>query len=188
MRYGLLGSASTGLLVEILDERVIGRALAANQGRDATISLTVAPVGGFLLGISTALVAPLLLILDLLGLVAGLLMRKLPAQTGQEAEQDTSAQTDHPAEDAETASETLLSRAAAGFRWLFSRSDALGAVAVGSLLSIGLGITLTTQTGSGRSRIQRGEHGISAHRRPRSSHRPRRERRSAHQHLSLIHI
>jgi len=69
VRYGLVGSASTGQLVEILDERVIGRALAANQGRDATISLTGAPLGGFALGLSTALVAPLLQILDLLGLV-----------------------------------------------------------------------------------------------------------------------
>lgn len=161
IRYGLTGSASTGLLVELLDEGHVGPALAANQGRDATISLTGAPLGGLILGFATWLAAPVLLVLDLIAVIAALRLRGSRQETGSvasvgEAERDSDTATvgdqtagaeeqdsDAVADAAEPAG--FFTESIAGFRWIATRADVLGGLAAAVLLSMGLGVAVTTQ-------------------------------------------
>nr|BFF05035.1 hypothetical protein GCM10023233_00040 [Brevibacterium otitidis]BFF08570.1 hypothetical protein GCM10023233_35390 [Brevibacterium otitidis] len=161
IRYGLTGSASTGLLVELLDEGHVGPALAANQGRDATISLTGAPLGGLILGFATLLAAPVLLLLDLIAVVAALRLRGKrcdadavardgealadsgAGSVGEQADGDHEADSDVDDGPAEPAG--FFTQSIAGFRWIAARTDVLGGLAAAVLLSMGLGVAITTQ-------------------------------------------
>lgn len=150
IRYGLTGSASTGLLVELLDEGHVGPALAANQGRDATISLTGAPLGGLILGFATWLAAPVLLLLDLIAVIAALRLRgsrrDADAATG-DGEAQAARDDDPDSDSGESAAEPagFFTESIAGFRWITTRADVLGGLAAAVLLSMGLGVAITTQ-------------------------------------------
>ena len=52
---GLFGAASNAALKSVVDRPDLPRAIAANQGRDAAVSLSAPPLSGLLMGISYAL-------------------------------------------------------------------------------------------------------------------------------------
>jgi len=52
---GLFGTASNAALKSVVDRPDLPRAIAANQGRDAAVSLSAPPLSGLLMGISYAL-------------------------------------------------------------------------------------------------------------------------------------
>lgn len=56
VRNGLFASTSDAALKDLLPETQLGSALAANQGRDAVVTLSGGPLGGLLLGLSNTVV------------------------------------------------------------------------------------------------------------------------------------
>ena len=54
LRGGLFGTATNAALKDVVHPRQLGRAMAANEGRDAALTLGAAPLGGLLLGLGAA--------------------------------------------------------------------------------------------------------------------------------------
>lgn len=78
VRNGLFSSTSDAALKDLLPETQLGSALAANQGRDAVVTLAGGPLGGILLSISNTVVMLVITAVHALAGLAAKLM-KLPS-------------------------------------------------------------------------------------------------------------
>lgn len=130
IRYGFSESSSTASLVDIVPEDKLGKALAANQARDSTISLTGAPIGGVLMTLGAQFLCLALIILETLNLIAYKVL-------GKSSKNKTSAPS---TEDAQSFIQDSLK----GARWIFSNSDILRALISSTLFSLGVSGLLVT--------------------------------------------
>lgn len=146
VRGGLFDTAGETALKDIVDGRVMGRAQAANQARDAVLRLGGEPIGGVLLVLGGWLIGLAMAICQLVAAVAGWLisrMRVADAAAGSRARLRTAVES-RTAAMSDAAKPDVLREIREGFAWLLSRRDLRGVLLVMTLVNLGLNTVLTT--------------------------------------------
>lgn len=166
-RTGLFDVAGESALKEIVPDDAMGRAQAANQGRDAVLQLAGGPLGGVLLAAGAWLIGAAMALCHLVAMVTAWMLRRTdpgdvsripdasgvsPQQPSQHADGDTDhlrfgtppADVDVAAATATTARPNALHEVAEGFRWLFSRPDLRGVLFVATIVNLGFSTAMTT--------------------------------------------
>lgn len=139
-RSGLFDVAGESALKEIVPDDAMGRAQAANQGRDAALQLTGGPLGGLLLGAGGWLVGAVMTLCHLVAAVtAGLLGRQVEragiADRGAEGDTDLRATPQRP---------NAWREFREGFTWLLSRPDLGGVMLIMTIVNLGFNAAITT--------------------------------------------
>ncbi|MFJ6549355.1 MFS transporter [Microbacterium sp. NPDC091676] len=139
-RSGLFDVAGESALKEIVPDDAMGRAQAANQGRDAALQLAGGPLGGLLLGAGGWLVGAVMTLCHLVAAVtAGLLGRQVRragiADVGALEEEEG---------DAPTARPNAWREFREGFGWLLSRPDLGGVMLIMTIVNLGFNAAITT--------------------------------------------
>lgn len=138
-RTGLFDVAGESALKEIVPADAMGRAQAANQGRDALLQLAGGPLGGLLLAAGAWVVgAAMVVCQSIAGLTAWMLGRRDPVR----ASDDPGA----PDGGAPAPKPNALREAREGFTWLFRRPDLRGVLFVATVINLGFSAALTTVT------------------------------------------
>ena len=130
-RGGVFGVGGQAALKDIVPDAALGRAQAANQGRDAVLSLAASPAGGAMLAVGGWLVGAVMTASQLIATVSAAMLRRgsasrLPAQPMRAAERSGIAE--------------LLEAA----RWVFRRTDLRGTILVSTVINLGINVTITT--------------------------------------------
>jgi MFS family permease len=144
---GLFNPAGEAALKDIVPESMMGRAQAANQGRDAALQLAGGPIGGVLLAIGGWLIGAAMLIGSVIAAVAGwALGRRVGWGRPEVARRETSDATDaEPAASALPAvPANALRELREGVRWLFRRPDLSTGTVVATVINLGLNAGITT--------------------------------------------
>ncbi|WP_402845551.1 MFS transporter [Microbacterium sp. GXS0129] len=134
--------ATDPMLKDIVPAAMVGRATAANQGRDATISLASGPLSGSLLGAGAWLVGAVMTVVDAIALVASALLVR---RTERDAARPSATERESAA--APTSRRGLrAARAELGeaFGWLWRRGDLMNLIVIVMLINMGLGVIVTT--------------------------------------------
>ncbi|RKW69533.1 MFS transporter [Galactobacter caseinivorans] len=145
-RNGLFAPVTDAALKDLVPARALGRAQAANQGRDAVLSLAAAPLGGVLLAVGGWLLGATLIFSQLIAsATAWVLLRRWTPQPGPEAEPgavaDPAASSTGPDPAARRRGHQELGSA---FRWLWRRPDLRGALLVTTLVNLGFNVLVST--------------------------------------------
>lgn len=173
-RTGLFDIAGESALKEIVPDDAMGRAQAANQGRDAVLQLAGGPLGGVLLAAGTWLIGAAMAVCDVVAAATAWMLQhsgrthaevasRIPDADGASdaaAGEHAAGAADHlgfgAVADADAAEAGLLAAAVAagkpnamreivaGFRWLFSRPDLRGALFVATIINLGFSTAMTT--------------------------------------------
>lgn len=129
VRNGLFDAPTQAALKDVVAETAMGRAQAANQGRDALIGLGGAPLGGVLLGLGASVIGAFVVLCQSIAIATAFLLRgRVPAHSPQARE----------------ASASFWGELREGFSWVFSRPDLRGALVVSTLINLGFNAALTT--------------------------------------------
>lgn len=150
-RSGLFDVAGESAIKEIVPDDAMGRAQAANQGRDAALQLAGGPLGGLLLGVGGWLVGVVMTLCHVLAAATAWMLARTMRRDGVV---DTGADADAPlAQEPERSDETKSHTAPRpngwaelreGFRWLFSRPDLGGVLAIITIINLGFNAAITT--------------------------------------------
>jgi MFS family permease len=126
VRAGLLGGASNAALKQVVRPEVLPTASAANQARDAAVSMGGAPLGGVLLGIGAVPALGVTAAAYLVSAASALLMKGdfRPVRA--------------------TEPSSIRREIGTGLRWLWSRPELRRVMAVALLLNLGLNGAVTT--------------------------------------------
>ena len=145
-RTGLFDIAGESALKEIVPADAMGRAQAANQGRDAVLQLAGGPLGGVLLTAGAWLIGAAMAVLHLVAMAtAWMLRRSAPEEARRIPESDAAASDVGLAAAAVAVGKpNALREVAEGFRWLFSRPDLRGVLFVATIVNLGFSTALTT--------------------------------------------
>ena len=135
-RSGLFDVAGESAIKEIVPDEAMGRAQAANQGRDAALQLAGGPLGGLLLGVGGWLVGAVMTLCHLVAAITAWLLRRGRADTPLLAEEPVPASP--PAR--RHAGRELRE----GFTWLLSRPDLGGVLLIITVINLGFNAALTT--------------------------------------------
>ncbi|WP_341956067.1 MFS transporter [Microbacterium sp. LWH13-1.2] len=144
-RSGLFDVAGESAIKEIVPDEAMGRAQAANQGRDAAIQLAGGPLGGLLLGVGGWLVGAVMTLCHAVAAVTAWMLQREVRRAGIV---DTGAGADADAagtepEDAR-AKTTAWAELREGFRWLLSRPDLGGVLLIITVVNLGFNAAITT--------------------------------------------
>ncbi len=155
-RSGLFDVAGESAVKEIVPDEAMGRAQAANQGRDAALQLAGGPLGGLLLSVGGWLVGVAMTLCQLIAAVSAWLLGR-EARTAGVAGAGTEVDTDvEVAADADEASASVRASAPTpvkpnawaelreGFSWLFSRPDLGGVLLIITVINLGFNAAITT--------------------------------------------
>lgn len=169
-RSGLFDVAGESAIKEIVPDDAMGRAQAANQGRDAALQLAGGPLGGLLLGVGGWLVGVVMTLCHLLAAVTAWMLARRMRRDGIV---DTGADADGPLGELSDGTRSLSEERSAatrslsgersdetkgrtaprpnawaelreGFRWLFSRPDLGGVLAIITIINLGFNAAITT--------------------------------------------
>ncbi|MCK2035190.1 MFS transporter [Microbacterium sp. SSW1-49] len=152
-RSGLFDVAGESAIKEIVPDDGMGRAQAANQGRDAALQLAGGPLGGLLLGVGGWLVGVAMTVCHLIAaLTAWMLGRGRWGENGDDAGEPrragprlAGAATDDPGFDSTaTAKPNAWREMREGFTWLFSRPDLGGVLLITTIINLGFNAAITT--------------------------------------------
>lgn len=152
-RSGLFDVAGESAIKEIVPDDGMGRAQAANQGRDAALQLAGGPLGGLLLGVGGWLVGAVMTVCHVIAaLTAWMLGRGRSGENGDDADEPecagprpAGAATDDPGFDtAPTAKPNAWREMREGFTWLFSRPDLGGVLLITTIINLGFNAAITT--------------------------------------------
>lgn len=144
-RSGLFDVAGESAIKEIVPDDAMGRAQAANQGRDAALQLAGGPLGGLLLGVGGWLVG---VVMTLCHAIAALTAWMLGRQVRRAGMIDTGA--DDVAEPSAVVEPGVAVKPNAwaelreGFGWLLSRPDLGGVLLITTVINLGFNATITT--------------------------------------------
>ncbi len=147
-RSGLFDVAGESAIKEIVPDEGMGRAQAANQGRDAALQLAGGPLGGLLLGVGGWLVGVVMTVCHLVAAATAWMLGRQARSAGivdHGADADAAASgpaTGAPAEPA--ASPNAWSEIREGFTWLMSRPDLGGVLAIITIINLGFNAAITT--------------------------------------------
>ncbi|QEA28047.1 MFS transporter [Microbacterium sp. CBA3102] len=139
-RSGLFDVAGESAIKEIVPDEAMGRAQAANQGRDAALQLAGGPLGGLLLGVGGWLVGVAMTLCHAIAALTAWVLGRQARRAGvvdEGAAQDDSAA---PAARKPNAWAELRE----GFRWLFSRPDLRGVLLITTIINLGFNAAITT--------------------------------------------
>ncbi|MFK0239362.1 MFS transporter [Microbacterium sp. NPDC090281] len=136
-RSGLFDVAGESAIKEIVPDDAMGRAQAANQGRDAALQLAGGPLGGLLLGVGGWLVG---VVMTLCHAVAALTAWMLGRQARRAGTVDVDVDAPTPA----TAKPNAWAEMREGFGWLLSRPDLGGVLLITTVINLGFNATITT--------------------------------------------
>lgn len=140
-RSGLFDVAGESAIKEIVPDDAMGRAQAANQGRDAALQLAGGPLGGLLLGVGGWLVG---VAMTLCHAIAALTAWILGRQARHAGVIDTGAADDDPAPPAAATKPDAWAELREGFGWLLSRPDLGGVLLITTVINLGFNATITT--------------------------------------------
>ena len=152
-RSGLFDVAGESAIKEIVPDDAMGRAQAANQGRDAALQLAGGPLGGLLLGVGGWLVGVVMTVCHMIAaLTAWMLGRGRSSENGDDADEHrrveprhATAATDDPGFDTTpTAKPNAWREMREGFTWLFSRPDLGGVLLITTIINLGFNAAITT--------------------------------------------
>lgn len=141
-RSGLFDVAGESAIKEIVPDASMGRAQAANQGRDAALQLAGGPLGGLLLGVGGWLVG---LVMTLAQAIAAVTAWMLGSEARRAGIVDTGADAAGV-----TAPPPVAARRDAwaelreGFAWLLSRPDLGGVLLIITIINLGFNAAITT--------------------------------------------
>lgn len=138
-RSGLFDVAGESAIKEIVPDDAMGRAQAANQGRDAALQLAGGPLGGLLLGVGGWLVG---VVMTLCHAIAALTAWLLGRQARRAGVIDAGA--DDDVEPTATAKTNAWAELREGFGWLLSRPDLGGVLLITTVINLGFNATITT--------------------------------------------
>lgn len=136
LRSGLFEPASESALKEIVPDGAMGRAQAANQGRDAVLQLAGGPLGGILLAAGAWLVGAVMTVSYAIATITAWVLRRRPA--------DPMLVPEPASADAAAPARNALREIREGFVWLFSRPDLRGVLFVTTIINLGFNTALTT--------------------------------------------
>ncbi len=142
-RAGLFDVAGESALKEIVPDDAMGRAQAANQGRDAVLQLAGGPLGGALLAVGGWLIGAAMAVCHVIAMVTAWILQRsaAPGAIPSVAEASESA----PATAAPAVGRPNARREIAeGFRWLLSRPDLRGVLFVATIINLGFSTAMTT--------------------------------------------
>ncbi|WP_311260181.1 MFS transporter [Microbacterium sp. WCS2018Hpa-9] len=137
-RSGLFDVAGESAIKEIVPDDAMGRAQAANQGRDAALQLAGGPLGGVLLGVGGWLVG---LVMTLCHTVAAVTAWMLQREARRAGIADTRAEAETATARARTSAWAEMREA---FAWLFSRPDLGGVLVIITIINLGFNAAITT--------------------------------------------
>ena len=170
-RGGLFDVAGESAIKEIVPDDAMGRAQAANQGRDAALQLAGGPLGGLLLGAGGWLVGVVMTLCHAVAAVTAWMLKKEARRSGivdagadadREGADASRSVAAAPAVDArdglgsptELSAEVAVVAAPAkpdawselreGFRWLLSRPDLGGVLLIITIINLGFNSAITT--------------------------------------------
>lgn len=153
---GLFDPAGESALKEIVTDETMGRAQAANQGRDAALRLAGGPLGGLLLGVGAWLIGvAMTFAYALAGVTAWMLRRsarptavRTPDASGASTPQELRHGGSHPelapAGADDPGSPNAWREIRDGFAWLFSRPDLRGVLLLTTIINLGFNAAMTT--------------------------------------------
>ncbi|MDQ0614540.1 MFS family permease [Microbacterium sp. W4I4] len=134
---GLFSPAGEAALKDIVPGEMMGRAQAANQGRDAALQLAGGPIGGMLLAAGGWLIGAAMVISSLVSAVAAwALGRRVGWERAGAADAAASALPALP--------KNGLRELREGVRWLFRRPDLSTGTVVATVINLGLNAGITT--------------------------------------------
>ncbi|WOF23208.1 MFS transporter [Microbacterium betulae] len=128
VRSGLFGAAGESALKELVPAEAIGRAQAANQGRDALLSLVGGPLGGVLLAAGGWLVGAAMTLCQLVAAATAWALRR-----GRWAGMAPAGE-QQPTPDARS---SALREARDGIAWLLARRDLRDVLLVTTVVNLG---------------------------------------------------
>lgn len=150
-RTGLFDIAGESALKEIVPDDAMGRAQAANQGRDAVLQLVGGPLGGLLLAAGAWLIGAAMAVFHLIAAATAWVLQRSSAPRASAG--PTSEETDAAASETglvaaavAIARPNAMREIAEGFRWLLSRPDLRGVLFTTTLINLGFSGALTTVT------------------------------------------
>ena len=141
VRNGLFGSASDAALKDLLPETQLGSALAANQGRDAVVSLAGGPLGGILLAISQTLtMATITTIHAAAVLFAKFMVLSSPTSLSKDV---VATDRQKPVKGSGWA-HGLVRESGQGLKWLWHRKDLRAILVVSIIVNLGTNASITS--------------------------------------------
>lgn len=144
-RSGLFDVAGESAIKEIVPDDAMGRAQAANQGRDAALHLAGGPLGGLLLGVGGWLVG---VVMTLCHAIAALTAWMLGRQVRRAGMIDTGAgdvaEPSTVVEPGVAVKPNAWAELREGFGWLLSRPDLGGVLLITTVINLGFNATITT--------------------------------------------
>jgi Na+/melibiose symporter-like transporter len=139
-RSGLFDVAGESALKELVPDEAMGRAQAANQGRDAALQLAGGPLGGLLLGVGGWLVGAVMTLCHAIAAVTAWVLGRGARRVGIV---DTGAEEDTP-DPAPAVRPNAWAELREGFRWLLSRPDLGGVLLIVTIINLGFNAAITT--------------------------------------------
>lgn len=155
---GLFRSSGEAALKDIVPDEMMGRAQAANQGRDAALQLAGGPVGGILLGIGGWLIGVAMVVSGVISAIAAWALGQRvgwarPVAAGgaaQVADEAGASAADAGAvasdDSASTRPASALRELREGVTWLFRRPDLNIGLIAATVINLGLNAGITTMT------------------------------------------
>lgn len=173
-RGGLFDVAGESAIKEIVPDDAMGRAQAANQGRDAALQLAGGPLGGLLLGVGGWLVGAVMTLCHVIAAATAWMLQRRARSNGvgvgsgvrwENAEHPVDARPvaarpavdpadglGFPADsagadagaDAAPARSSAWSELREGFAWLLSRPDLGGVLLIITIINLGFNAAITT--------------------------------------------
>ncbi|GAA3910449.1 MFS transporter [Microbacterium invictum] len=141
IRAGLYEPASESALKELVPAETMGRAQAANQGRDAVLQLAGGPIGGALLAVGAWLVGAVMTACYAVSAITTVALRRSARRAGI-VDGPVAGEVDAAASTPSTPNAWAEIRE--GFRWLFSRPDLGGILVIVTIVNLGFSAVTTT--------------------------------------------
>lgn len=133
LRRGVFDPGGEAAIKQVVPAEALGRAMSANQARDAAVNLAGGPIGGALLGVGGWLVGlGIALGHGVAFLAATVLRRRVPVAAQLPAKRDPEGQPP-----------SLFADARSGMSWLFRRPDLRGTLLIGTVVNLGFNLGVT---------------------------------------------
>lgn len=131
LRGGYFGSVTNAALKDVVHPAQLGKAMAANQGRDSALSLGAAPLGGALLGLGAGAALLLVSLMQVASSIAGRLLAA-PMKRAMRVHR------------VQENAEPLARGAVAGLKWCFARPQLRALLILIVIVNLGTNGMVTT--------------------------------------------
>ncbi|WP_244632289.1 MULTISPECIES: MFS transporter [unclassified Microbacterium] len=143
-RSGLFDVAGESAIKELVPDDAMGRAQAANQGRDAALQLAGGPLGGLLLGVGGWLVGVAMTACHLIAAVTAWMLGRQARRAGVVDTGAVEDEDEHVADIPAAVAPDAWRELREGFRWLLGRRDLGGVMLIITIINLGFNAAITT--------------------------------------------